>query len=99
MLGAEQRERLKNKLADETLVALSQKQIRKPLLLRKPPGQLQINVFRGNDWRNLICLSNDSEENYPSLKPMVRWLDDVCKERIRIFLTRRARTIACQALR
>ena len=79
VIGDAQLGRLKNELADQALAALSQKQIQEPLIRTKPPGLLQINVFRGHDWQSLIFLSNDSQLNYPSLKPIAQWLDNLHK--------------------
>lgn len=65
-------------LSDNTLASLSQKQIEEPVI--GGLDALQLDIFRQDHWQDLIFYSPESQEPYrQSLRPLVRWLDDLHK--------------------
>lgn len=66
-------------LQDPTLSKLSQRQIEEPLLPTSH-DELQITVFREDNWQDLFFRSGDSQQPFQHwLKPLIRWFNGLHK--------------------
>jgi hypothetical protein len=77
-LSADRLRRIQSDLQERGLQALSQEKIEEPLIRRSE--FLRVEVSRGDHWQELTFRSAESQEPYrQSLRPLVRWLDDLHK--------------------
>jgi hypothetical protein len=78
-LPIDQLHEVKHILENNSLANLSQRQIEEPLI-RTHSDTLQINIFRKDQWQDLMFHSRESQEPYYRLlEPLVRWLDNIHK--------------------
>jgi hypothetical protein len=73
-LSAEELSRLEAWLDDEQLRQLTREQIMTPLV-SQARDEVQINIFRGDHWQNLLFLSSESRTPFHALTPLLEWFN------------------------
>jgi hypothetical protein len=73
-LSAEELSRLQHWLDDEQLRALTRDQIVTPLA-SQAEDEVQINIFRGDQWQDLLFLSSESRTPIHALARLVEWFN------------------------
>jgi hypothetical protein len=75
-LSVEELSRLQAWLDDEQLRKLTREQIMTPLV-SQAKDELQINIFRGDHWQDLLFLSSESRTPFHALTPLLEWFNDL----------------------
>lgn len=73
-LTADELSKLQNWLDGEQLRKLTREQIMKPLV-SQAKDEVQLNIFRGDHWQDLLFLSSESRVPFPALTPILEWFN------------------------
>lgn len=73
-LSVEELSRLQHWLDDEQLQTLTRDQIVTPLV-SQAQDEVQVNIFRGDHWQDLIFLSSESRAPFHALTPLLEWFN------------------------
>jgi hypothetical protein len=73
-LSAEELSKIQTWLDDEQLQKLTRDQIVTPLV-SQAEDEVQINIFRGDHWQDLLFLSSESRAPFHALAPLLEWFN------------------------
>jgi hypothetical protein len=82
-LTADELSRLQVWLDDEQLQKVTREQIMTPLVSQSK-DELQINVFRGDHWQDLVFLSSESRAPFHALTALLEWFNALHNEPHRV---------------
>lgn len=75
VVGASELAKIESDLNSTALVSLAQSDIQEPLI-RTRHDEVQVSIFRGEAWQDLLFLSSDSQQSFkPWLRPLLHWLE------------------------
>lgn len=75
-LTADELSRLEIWLDDEQLQKVTREQIMTPLV-SQAKDEVQINIFRGDHWQDLLFLSSESRAPFHALTPLLEWFNSL----------------------